>query len=174
MQFEEDGERIKDLKLILSRVAYASALFDANGIEVRFMNSDLQGNNIASERQVEELISRAQFKGLTPMGTNLRNKVVEPLVLHRARAGHLDKPVLIITITDGQPAGEPHDAVFDTIRAAAAELARMPRYGIGAISFQFAQVGNDLSARKFLGKLDEEPGIGELIDCTSSELILVN
>ena len=78
------------------------------------------------------------------------------------------KPVLVITITDGQPAGEPQGAVFDTIRYASDELARNPRYGKGAISFQFAQVGNDLKAREFLGKLDEEPGIGELVDCTSS------
>merc|ERR1711939_252523 len=37
MQFEENGERIDDLKLILSRVAYATSLFDEDGIQVRFM-----------------------------------------------------------------------------------------------------------------------------------------
>jgi hypothetical protein len=44
-----------------------------------------------------------------------------------------------------------------------------PRYGKGALSFQFAQVGNDLKAREFLGKLDEDPSIGDIIDCTSSK-----
>lgn len=37
-----------------------------------------------------------------------------------------------------------------------------------AVSFQFAQVGNDLRAREFLAKLDRNPRIGHLIDCTSS------
>ena len=83
MQFEENGERIADLKLILSKVAFAASLFDADGIEVRFMNSDLQGNNIRNEAEVEQLISRVQFKGLTPMGTQLRNKVLEPLVIQK-------------------------------------------------------------------------------------------
>jgi hypothetical protein len=39
MAFEENGERIEDLKLILSKVAFAASLFDQDGIEVRFMNS---------------------------------------------------------------------------------------------------------------------------------------
>ncbi|EGC48019.1 transcription factor RfeF [Histoplasma capsulatum var. duboisii H88] len=168
MQFEENGERIKDLKLILSRVTYAATLFDDDGIQIRFMNSNEQGNNIRNEQQIEHLISTIRFSGLTPMGTSLRTKVLEPLVLGPARSGQLKKPVLVITITDGQPAGEPNGAVSDAIRSASAELRALPQYGPGAISFQFAQVGNDLKAREFLGKLDEEPGIGDLIDCTSN------
>ncbi|KAM5497755.1 hypothetical protein McaMca56_004145 [Microsporum canis] len=168
MQFEENGERIKDLKLIISRVTFATSLFDDDGIQVRFMNSNEQGNNIRNEGQVEALMQRMQFKGLTPMGTSLKNKVLEPLVLSPARAGQLRKPVLVITVTDGQPAGEAQGAVFDAIRSATQELQSNPRYGRGAVSFQFAQVGNDLKAREFLSKLDEEPGIGELVDCTSN------
>lgn len=167
MQFEEGGERIDDLKLILSRVAFATALFDDDGIQVRFMNNAEEGRGIRSQQQVNDMVSRIQFKGLTPMGTNLRGKVLEPLVLSQARHGQLRKPVLVITITDGQPAGEPTGAVFDAIRAASQELARS-RYGKGALAFQFAQVGNDLKAREFLGKLDEERDFGDIVDCTSS------
>ena len=169
MAFEEDGQRIKDLKIILARVAYAASLFDANGIEVRFMNSDVQGNRVTSESDVENLVSQVQFKGLTPMGTQLKGKVIEPLVMQPARAGKLTKPVLVISITDGQPAGEPHETLFEVVKSASSELARMPRYGQGALSFQFAQVGNDLIAREFLRKLDTDPSVGHLVDCTSSE-----
>lgn len=167
MQFEENGERIQDLRLIIARAAYAASLFDTDGIEVRFMNSNVQGNNIRSEPEVEALIAGVQFKGLTPMGTQLRNKVLEPLVVSPAKRNALRKPVLVITITDGQPAGEAQNAVFDAITYASMELSRTP-YGKGAISFEFAQVGNDLKAREFLGKLDNEPGIGELVDSTSN------
>ena len=167
MEFEEGGERIQDLKLILNRVSYAASLFDDDGIEVRFMNSDDRGSNVRTQQDCERLVANRKFKGLTPMGTSLRNKVLEPLVVGPARANQLRKPVLVITITDGQPAGEATGAVFDAIRYAVNELGRS-RYGKGAISFQFAQVGNDLKAREFLGKLDQEPGIGEYVDCTSS------
>lgn len=169
MAFEENGERLKDLKIVLGYAAYAASLFDDDGIQVRFMNSDVQGNNIRTEQDAAQLIDRVPPKGLTPMGTSLRNKVIDPLVLGPARTGHLRKPVLIITITDGQPAGEGPTAVHDAIRYATSELSRMPRYGTGACSFQFAQVGNDLKAREFLGKLDNDPVIGTFVDCTSSE-----
>ncbi|KAI9661427.1 MAG: hypothetical protein M1829_006258 [Trizodia sp. TS-e1964] len=171
MQFEEGGERIKDLKVILARVAYAAALFDEDGISVRFMNSDPPPqlcNNIKTEQQVEQLVSSVSFKGLTPMGTSLKNKILEPLVLAPARSGQLRKPVLVITITDGQPAGEAPNAVFDAIRSTAAELRNNPRCGEQACVYQFAQVGNDLKAREFLGKLDTEAGIGHLVDATSN------
>ena len=168
MAFEENGERIDDLKLILQRVAFAASLFDDDGIQVRFMNSPEQGNHIRNDAEVAGLIQRIKFKGLTPMGSQLRQKVVDPLIVQPLRSGALRKPVLVITITDGQPAGEPSNAVFETIRYAAGEVSRS-RYGKGAIAFQFAQVGNDLKAREFLGKLDEEAGVGELIDCTSSK-----
>ncbi|KAI9882637.1 MAG: hypothetical protein M1823_005611 [Watsoniomyces obsoletus] len=168
MEIEEGGERIKDMKLILSRVAFATSLFDNDGIQIRFMNSNLQGNNIRTEQEVENLIRGVSFSGLTPMGTNLRTKVLDPLVVGPARAQQLRKPVLCLILTDGQPAGEPLTAVHDAIRYASSELARMPQYGAGAISFQFAQVGNDLKAREFLSKLDNDPTVGPLVDCTSN------
>lgn len=42
------------------------------------------------------------------------------------------------------------------------------RYRPGACSFQFAQVGNDMKAREFLEKLDTDPVVGKMVDCTSS------
>lgn len=170
MQFEENGERIKDLRLILERVAYAATLFDDDGISVRFMNSlppPQVTEHIKSDQQVEQLMSQIQFKGLTPMGSHLKERVLDE-VLRNARAGQLRKPVLVITITDGQPAGEPQNAVFEAIRNTTSELSRMPQYGPGAIQFQFAQVGNDEKAREFLSKLDQDPQVGHLVDCTSN------
>lgn len=174
MSFEEDGERITDLKVILSRVAFAASLFDDDGVQIRFMNSLKQGNGIRNEQQINDLVSDIPFQGTTPMGRELSNKILQPLVLGPARSGQLRKPVLIITITDGEPtqdgvgkkAGE---TLISVIKNAARELAENPRCGRGAVSYQFAQVGNDAKATKFLRKLDQDPEIGPLIDCTSSE-----
>lgn len=174
MLFEDNGERVKDLKLILSRVAFAGSLFDDDGIQVRLMNTGFQGyqnlvlDGIRSEQQTEALIERVKWSGLTPLGSELRKQIIEPIVLDKARRGQLRKPVLIITITDGQPAGEDKDELYNTIRYAATELSRMPQYGRNAISFQFAQVGNDQAAKAYLAKLDSEREFGDLVDCTSS------
>jgi len=179
MQFEEEGSRIQDLRLILDRVSFAATLFDSDGISIRFMNTDLSGmrdqqgrplqDGVATEEQIKQIMSGVQFKGLTPMGTSLRKKVIDEIVLNKAQQGQLRKPVLVIAITDGQPAGEPQNAVFDTIRYAFDTLQqRYPQYGRGGVAFEFAQVGNDEMAKKFLGKLDEDPQIGPMVDCTSN------
>ncbi|KAL5120021.1 hypothetical protein ACEQ8H_002119 [Pleosporales sp. CAS-2024a] len=179
MQFEEEGSRIKDLRLILERVSFAATLFDQDGIQLRFMNTDLSGIRDASgrplqdgcsnEAQIDEIMRGVQFKGLTPMGTSLRKKVIDEILLSKAAQGQLKKPLLVIAITDGQPAGEPQNAVFDTIRYAFDTLQqRYPQYGRGGVAFEFAQVGNDEMARKFLAKLDEDPHIGPMVDCTSN------
>lgn len=103
MQFEENGSRIDELKLIISRTAYAASLFDQDGIQVRFMNSKVQGNDITNESQALNLVNSVRFSGLTPLGTELQNKVLQPLVLSKAKNKTLEKPVLVIVVTDGTP-----------------------------------------------------------------------
>ena len=168
IEFEEGGVRKDQLRSIITTVATAASTFDQDGISVRFMNSLEVGDGIRTADDVGRLVSRVRFQGLTPLGTSLKNKVLDPLVVGPARSGRLQKPVLIITITDGQPAGEPRDTVSDAIRHASDDVARTP-YGRGTVAFQFSQVGNDTRAREFLSSLDEDPRIGGLIDCTSSK-----
>jgi hypothetical protein len=174
MAFEENGERIKDLRLILERVTSTATVFDEDGISLRFMNANYQVNqleNIRSEQQINILMETVQYKGLTPMGTELRKKVVDGIIMPKLQQRRYTKPHLVIVITDGQPAGEAQSTVFDTIKFAVNEVGR--NFGGGGIAFQFAQVGNDLKAREFLGKLDEDPIVGKMVDCTSSKLTLL-
>ena len=161
MAFEEQGERIKDLELIMQRVAFAATLFDEDGydspttlqvkvgvtdiefsIEIRFMNDDSTPpnmlGNIRTEQQIAQVMSNRRYKGLTPFGTKLRQKVIDGIVLPKLRQPR--KPVLVIGITDGQPAGENAGALEDTIRYAVNSTQNL---GPGAVAFQFAQVGND-------------------------------
>ncbi|KAL9005658.1 MAG: hypothetical protein Q9188_001564 [Gyalolechia gomerana] len=186
MKFDEGGKRVVQLKRILSQVVSAAMLFDDDGISIRFMNwqprrlqygeqpqpgevTDNMLDGIQSEQTLRYISDQIPFKGLTPLGTNLRERIIEPLVLGPARSGALRKPVLILTITDGAPAGELPGTVFDTIRHASTELSRMPRYGQRAVSFQFAQVGDDGEAETFLSGLDNDPNFGRLVDVTSGK-----
>ena len=176
MQFEEGGSRIDDLKLILTRVVSIATLFDDDGISLRFMNdqkapkppfgpTELDG--IRTEQQVEQIFTKVSFSGLTPLGSQLNAKVLEPLVLGKVRRNALEKPILVISVTDGSPAGEPPGTLQNVIQNASAELSRT-RYGAGALSIQIAQVGKDEKAMQFLKSLDNDPQVGSLIDCTSS------
>ncbi|KAL8839887.1 MAG: hypothetical protein Q9170_001567 [Blastenia crenularia] len=185
MKFDEEGDRIVQLKKILSQVVSAAMLFDDDGISIRFMNwqprrlqygeqpqygevTENMLDRIQTEQMLRYISDQIPFKGLTPLGTNLRQRILEPLVLGPARSGTLRKPVLILTITDGAPAGELPETIFDTIGHASSEISGMARYGQHAISYQFAQVGDDSGAEKFLAKLDNDPSFGRLVDVTSS------
>ena len=47
----------------MSRVAYATSLFDQDGIQVRFMNNRVEGNNIATEQAALALLQQVKFSG---------------------------------------------------------------------------------------------------------------
>ena len=59
MAFEENGERINDLKLMVGRVADVATMFDDDGILVRFMNGTTEGNGIRDSASAGQLISQA-------------------------------------------------------------------------------------------------------------------
>ena len=50
-------------------------MFDDDGILIRFMNNNTQGNGIRDAASAAQLISQVNFNGLTPLGTNLISKV---------------------------------------------------------------------------------------------------
>lgn len=180
MVFESDG-RIDDLKLFLTRAVSVATIFDEDGISVRFMNPQqppkppfAQGelDGIKTEGQVDQIIAKATFSGTTPLGERLRTDVLGPLVLEKAQKRQLQKPVLVITITDGQPTDTlPQNTIQNVILSAADQLKRTT-YGQGVLSLQIAQVGNDQGAMKFLAQLDNDPQIGSLVDCTSSQFLV--
>ncbi|GAA5912339.1 hypothetical protein JCM6882_002565 [Rhodosporidiobolus microsporus] len=167
MAFEENGSRIDDAKLITSRVAMAASLFDTDGIQVIFMNNRTVGSHITSEQQASQLLSSINFSGLTPLGTSLDQKIIQPLVVGPARANALRKPVLVIGVTDGEPAGEDRRALVNAVKNAKQAL-QQTRYGPDALSIEIAQVGNDQKARAFLEELDSDPSVGGLIDVTGT------
>ena len=64
MAFEEGGERIQDLKLMVGRVADVATMFDDDGILVRFMNGTTEGNGIRDSASAGQLINQASLCAL--------------------------------------------------------------------------------------------------------------
>ncbi|KAF8058948.1 hypothetical protein HT031_005516 [Scenedesmus sp. PABB004] len=157
----DGGERIADLKLILGKVAEVATLFDDDGIALRFINSNAQGDGLRDAAAAAALLDRLEYRWDTKIAANMEAKVLRPFTYDVAMA----KPLLVITITDGEPSDNPRDAIVGTILAARRRLE--PRYGPGAVAFAFAQVGKDRDAQAFLAALDAHPVVGGMIDCTS-------
>ena len=141
-------------------------MFDDDGIVVRFMNSNVNGDGLRNAQDVEQLFQKIQFNGMTPLGTNLDKKIIQPFVIGQARSNSMAKPILVIAITDGEPSGENKDYIIQVIRRAKDELSGT-RYGPGALSVEIAQVGKDAATQRFLEKLDNDAHVGHMIDCTS-------
>jgi uncharacterized protein YegL len=60
---------------------------------------------------VAALLGQIQYCGTTPLASSLQSKVLAPIVYRLADQGQLSKPVLIISITDGEPTDTPKDLV---------------------------------------------------------------
>ena len=192
-------DRKDELVQIVTQVVSAAMLFDTDGISVRFMNwqpKPRQGghgagagevyedmlDNVQSADFLQNLVKSHNYSGVTPLGTQLKAKVLDPLVFSQMWSGRLKKPILIITITDGEPQGESKDAlrrnIQDAVNGTMENWHNMrqghPSYEAfrreqRAVAFQIAQVGNDTKATDFLASLDKDPAIGDVVDVTSSE-----
>ena len=109
------------------------------GISIRFMNSNLQGDNIRDSSSAANLVARCQFSGMTPLGTQMHARILKPMVEAAIANRTLQKPVLVITITDGEPTSEPESKIVKVIKNMKA-FASKSQYGSGAVAFEFAQV----------------------------------
>eukprot|EP00668_Euglena_longa_P048361 GGOE01065429.1.p1 GENE.GGOE01065429.1~~GGOE01065429.1.p1 ORF type:complete len:456 (+),score=76.94 GGOE01065429.1:60-1427(+) len=159
-----------DLKTIVQRASGVSMLFDADGISVRFMNGQGDRDNVRSETDVTALFNNAKPCGLTPIGTSLRTKVLNPFLQYIRNAGPdrtRIKPMLVITVTDGEPQGEDRGTLFTVIKECRASLNSLGFSG-NEVAFQFAQVGDDPKATDFLDNLDNHPEVGRFVDATSN------
>lgn len=166
MKYADGGERIDDLKLILERVADVSTLFDDDGISIRAINSKNVGDGITTAAAAAAYVANLRFSGMTPLGTEMEKKILEPMVYAPIKHGNLPKPVLVVTITDGEPTNEPTQKIFSVIKNVKKVTSRS-RYGPKAVAFSFAQVGKDMEAQEFLGRLDTDRDVGAMVDCTS-------
>jgi len=94
------------LEETLKRVAKFATVLSEDGISIRFLNYDGDNNsefdNLAKVKDIDKKFARIQCVGSTKLGTILNNKIVEPMILSKAREKTLRKPVIVVIITDGE------------------------------------------------------------------------
>lgn len=149
-------ERIDELKVIVEKIANVASRFDQDGLTLRFLNSTRVYENIKSGMDASRAIQNTSFSGPTPIGRALNR------VLNGVTQTQLRKPVLCITVTDGEP--DSKDDVYNMLLEA--KNFNKSR-GVQCIEFEFAQVGNDRRAQQFLYDLDVHPLVGDIVDVTS-------
>ncbi|KAG8763520.1 hypothetical protein FRC12_008520 [Ceratobasidium sp. 428] len=174
------GSRWIEARDALMGVAREALRYDADGIEVYFLNAEQKGRTVKNEDDVKELFDSVRPASGTPTGERLE-QILASYILRledakangvKAKAGLGDekmkaglgdakarledekiKPLNVIVITDGEPSDDPESVII-----AAARRLDAGRFPLAQVGIQFIQVGDDRRARKALERLDEELG----------------
>lgn len=161
---EDNLTRWEILKQVVKTIGFWSSLMDADGVVVRFINSNVEGNGISNSAEIDGIFRTARPSGGTPLGEQLDAKIIRKIVVPVIQSQEIQRPVLVLNITDGTPSSA--NAVKQTILNCR-NFCASTKYGENAVAFSFAQIGSDRSATEYLGQLDTDTQVGHLIDCTS-------
>jgi hypothetical protein len=169
------GDRYKKQVDLVTRIARIATKIvpDGLGVELRFINANssphLELSNLSSA-EIDGAMALVKPAGGTEIGTNLRSKILEPLVYDALENGQpLKRPLLVCTITDGCPSGEPVTTLKNMIKECGEKLVEA-NYEPTAVMFSLSQIGNVKAAAEFLDELRRDRDIKEVLYCTTDQL----
>ncbi|EDR12193.1 uncharacterized protein LACBIDRAFT_323284 [Laccaria bicolor S238N-H82] len=167
------GGRWKQVRAALAEIGKEAMQYDADGVDVCFINSPVHkelvkvSNYLAfliaelnkhnqTQEEILSVYDQVQPSGFTPTGAKLEailGPVIEKLdaAVDTQAYGHI-KPADIIVLTDGVPTDDPA-AVIQT----AAQKLDEGLHHMNAVGIQFVQIGNDEGADQALMALCNGP-----------------
>lgn len=90
----------------LQNIAKIASILTKTGISIRFLNSEHDENgefdNLKHVKDVKERLKGVKCRRGSKIGTALKDKVVEPKIIRKAKSQELHKPVIVMVITDGR------------------------------------------------------------------------
>ncbi|KAJ3480591.1 hypothetical protein NLI96_g8229 [Meripilus lineatus] len=165
------GEAWRETREALAALAEIASKYDADGIDVCFLNDRRVGRNMTDAGSVNHLFQTVTPSGATPLAAKLDiltlfymdqlDKAKAAADAGDQRALRAVKPINYIIITDGSPTDEPSDVIV--------RLAKRLDAGNYPLS-QFVQIGNNPKATEFLTELDDDlsrtHGVRDIVDTT--------
>lgn len=110
------GRRWKDTRAALADLANTASQYDADGVDIHFLNSEVVGSNIKTAHSVESLFDSIEPDGITPTGEKLEILLLDYILQiedaqDRDRAESSGKgtalkaikPLNLVVLTDGEP-----------------------------------------------------------------------
>ncbi|ETW77755.1 hypothetical protein HETIRDRAFT_11852, partial [Heterobasidion irregulare TC 32-1] len=166
MQAEDRYTHQRELVNRIARIA-TKIVPDDLGVELRFINSGSSKNLTAAE--IDAAVGAVHPNGGTTIGTELRKKILDPLVYKALPSQSLRRPLLVCTITDGCPSNERETTFKEAIVECRREVVNHG-YESTAVMFSISQIGGDKSAKAFLDGLRDDPEIEDVLRCTTDQL----
>ncbi|EHK20852.1 uncharacterized protein TRIVIDRAFT_69670 [Trichoderma virens Gv29-8] len=141
------------------------------GVTLRFINRNVENSDNLTLEHLGNLLKGMDWQpgGDTAIGTNLRSKILQPLVYRKLEDGTLERPVLVIIMTDGMPEREDRTELEKAILECEKKI-QESGYPPQTVKFMIGQVGTAKSATKFLASLRQNTDIARTTLVTSEKL----
>lgn len=88
---------------------------DNEGVALRFINQDVDASSNLTLDKIAQIMGDTKPMGGTPIGTQLKSKILQPLVYSKIEDKSLDRPLLVSIITDGKPNHEEYSTLANAI-----------------------------------------------------------
>jgi hypothetical protein len=170
-----DENRYEYLIQLVTRIARIATKIVPDhmaGVDLRFNDNFA---SILSEAEVLQTMRKVRPSGVTEIGTNLRKKILQPLVYDMIDSNTsttpipFERPLLVCIITDGCPVPEGQDVLRDEIVTCKRKL-EAKGYEVTSVMYCINQVGTAPEAEHFIDALRNEKTIEEVIYCTVGHL----
>lgn len=163
MKSEENGVRIPILQHAVKLIAKMYSLVAEPGrgiLAIRWLNARTGADKV-TEEAANTLVANHHYGALTRIGSTLRSKILTPFLYNAT----LEKPLLIMVVTDGEVDGERQDLLREVITDAISKVkSGAAGKGPASVSFQFSRVGNNEGAKALLQRLDDQEDIRDHVD----------
>lgn len=154
------GSLWKEAKQALATLADVAGKYDANGVDIHFLNHHASMTGVADSKTIHQQFANLHPCGPTPIGHRLdvilgdyfrdldAAKKQEDAGDYFARKQI--KPVNVIVITDGAPTDDPESVIVSFAKRLEAD-----KWPLAQVGIQFVQIGNSRRATQFLVELDD-------------------
>ena len=100
MNFEQ--ERSDQLRDICANIVDVEAIYENTAsVRIEFLNGPPRGDQVSNADEARELIENIRNAGKTPLGTQLKLKILDRFVYPKLEEEGTFHPILICVITDG-------------------------------------------------------------------------
>ncbi|KAL7795622.1 hypothetical protein V8C43DRAFT_28046 [Trichoderma afarasin] len=169
---KRDG-RWESQKELVQRIAKIATMVlpPDEGVALRFINRNVDNTDNLTLERLGNVLKDMDWRpgGDTPIGTNLRSKILQPLVYSKLDAGNLDRPLIVIIMTDGMPEREDKTELERVILECEKKI-QDSGYPPQTVKFMIGQIGTAKSAARFLASLRQNSDIARTTLVTSDKL----
>ncbi|CAH0051053.1 unnamed protein product [Clonostachys solani] len=166
----DSNEPTEELQDIAGSIVEVESIYENTpSVRIEFLNGKPRDDTAETADEVRAKIANIDNFGSTPLGAQLRKKILDQFVYPKLQAKGTFRPVLICVITDGAPDPSEKGRFQLEIQECKKLLGNRDRTLVGDkhVLFQISRVGKLREAEKFMRSLKADPELKNILHVTS-------